>query len=243
MTVYIGSARKDSRGKFSGDAKGDQLQKSTPDYTGEVSQQPFYKHSKGWYVLRLENKSERSLLAKKMRTACDNNNIGYDQGSRYSILKNGVNSSTKTACDCSSLVRQCVKEATGVDVGDFNTENERSVLLKSGLFYEVGVYTDSMNLCTGDVLVTKTKGHTVIVTKSEAKEGNDMKDLPLVQYGSKGSAVKALQKMLRNKGYELAVDGDFGKNTLTKTKNFQKSEGLAQDGRCGKKTWAKIFGF
>ena len=45
--VYIGSARKDERGKYSGGAKGDQLQKSTPDYKGEVSQQPFYVHSKG----------------------------------------------------------------------------------------------------------------------------------------------------------------------------------------------------
>lgn len=240
----IGSARKDSRGKYSGDTAGDQLQKSTPDYSGEVSQQTFYRHSKGWDVLRLEDKGERSLLAKKMRIACDNENVGYDQGGRYAILKNGVNSTTKTECDCSSLVRQCVREATGVDVGDFSTENEKSVLLKSGLFYYVGAYTDGMALCTGDVLVTRTKGHTAIVTSTtnNGKESS-VKNLPQVKYGCTGTAVKALQKLLQGKGYDISADGDFGNNTATKVKNFQKSAGLAQDGICGKNTWAKVIGY
>lgn len=244
MMIMIGSARKDSRGKYSRDTAGDQLQKSTPDYSGEVNQQTFYRHSKGWDVLRLEDKGERSLLAKKMRTACDNNNIGYDQSGRYSILKNGVNSTTKTECDCSSLVRQCVKETTGVDVGDFSTENEKSVLLKSGLFYYVGAYVDGMNLCTGDVLVTRTKGHTAIVTAT-GSTGKDtkVKDLPLVKYGCTGTAVKALQKLLQGKGYEISTDGDFGNDTLAKVRNFQKSCGLSQDGVCGKKTWAKVIGY
>lgn len=240
----IGSARRDSRGMYSGDAAGDQLQKSTPDYVGEVSQQAFYKHSKGWDVFRLESKDERSLLAKKMRTACDNDNIGYDQGGRYGILKNGVNSTTKTECDCSSLVRQCVKEATGVDVGDFSTENEKSVLLKGGLFYYVGAYTDGMTLCNGDVLVTMTKGHTAIVTStgSDDKE-QSVKDLPQVKYGCTGTAVKALQKLLQGKGYSLTADGDFGNNTNTKVRNFQKSVGLTQDGICGKNTWKSLIGY
>lgn len=240
----IGSARRDSRGMYSGDAAGDQLQRSTPDYVGEVSQQAFYRHSKGWDVLRLESKDERSLLAKKMRTACDNDNIGYDQSGRYGILKNGVNSTTKTECDCSSLVRQCVKEATGVDVGDFSTKNEKSVLLKGGLFYSVGAYTDGMTLCAGDVLVTRTKGHTAIVTStgSDDKESN-VKDLPQVKYGCTGTAVKALQKLLQGKGYSLTADGDFGSNTNTKLRNFQKSVGIAQDGICGKNTWKSLIGY
>lgn len=243
MTVYIGSARKDSRGKYSGDKAGDQLQKAVPDRSGEVSQQPFYRHSKGWNVLRLKDRDKRNLLAKKMRNACDNVHVGYDQAGRYGILRNGTTSTTDTECDCSSLVRQCVIEACGIDLGDFSTETERAALKQTGLFEDLGAYTDAMTLCTGDVLVTRTKGHTAIVTKTNGGDGELRKDMPLVQYGSEGTAVKVLQKTLQGKGYQLSVDGDFGGNTLTKVKNFQKASGLAQDGRCGAKTWKALMGY
>lgn len=40
----------------------------------------------------------------------------------------------KTETDCSDLVRGCIYEATGIDVGAFSTATEPSVLEKSGLF-------------------------------------------------------------------------------------------------------------
>lgn len=45
MAVIIGSARIDERGKASGGKAGDQTGK-------EVSTQNWYKHSKGWVLLR-----------------------------------------------------------------------------------------------------------------------------------------------------------------------------------------------
>ena len=164
MNIIIGSARVDERGTYSGGAAGDQKQRTEPDYTGEVSMQAFYVHKKGWYVIRAKDANIARGIAAAMKQACNNPNIGYDQGGRYGILTYGTNTKVKTEADCSSLVRQCVKEASGKDPGDFTTWNEPSVLNATGLFEPARSYTSTTKLYEGDVLVTKTKGHTVIVT-------------------------------------------------------------------------------
>lgn len=162
-SVTIGSARIDERGKVSGGAAGDQKQKTTPDYTGEVSMEGFYVHSKGWIILRLLSAEQALKNASAMITACNNLNIGYDQDQRLGVVSKGTASKEKTECDCGTLVRQCVKEATGIDPGNFTTANEATALMNTGLFEKLE-YVKGMPLYTGDVLVTKTKGHTAIVT-------------------------------------------------------------------------------
>ena len=163
MAVIIGSARHDEHGNcYSGGKAGDQ--------TGqEVSTQKFYNHSKGWYVLRAKDNKVAEKLAEAMQIACGNKNIGYDQSERYGIIKHGINTKVKTECDCSSLVRACIIYASGKDVGDFNTSNERSVIMKSGLFKDVGSYEQGDTLYNGDILVTRTKGHTAIVVSGAKK--------------------------------------------------------------------------
>ena len=164
--AYIGSARLDERGKISGGKAGDQKQSSVPDYIGEVSQQKFYIHKKGWYILRPKSPEIASRIANAMITACNNPHLGYNQNNRLGIIKYGTSSNVNTECDCSSLVRECVKEATGKDPGNFNTSNEVAALMKTGLF-DLIEYRNTMPLCAGDILVTKTKGHTAIVTKGD----------------------------------------------------------------------------
>ena len=96
----------------------------------------------------------------------------YNHSNGWNVLRakdNGINTKVKTECDCSSLVRACIIYASGKDVGDFNTSNERSVILKSGLFKDVGSYEQGNTLYNGDILVTRTKGHTVIVTGGAKK--------------------------------------------------------------------------
>ena len=61
-----------------------------------------------------------------------------------------------------------------------------------------------------------------------------------VSYGSKGSNVTELQKLLNNNGYNLAVDGDFGKNTQNAVKDYQQKNGLAVDGIVGTNTWGTL---
>lgn len=170
MSIIIGSARSDENKKYSGGKKGDQRQTSTNDTSGEVSMQPFYVHKKGWYVLRPKDKLIADMIACKMKDACNNKNIGYSQSDRISIIANGINTLQPTNCDCSSLVRECIREASGKDVGDFTTGNEANILERSGLFNTRVAYKSGMNLYAGDVLVTKEKGHTAIVVEGVKRD-------------------------------------------------------------------------
>lgn len=166
MSVIIGSARHDERNSYTNGAKGDSLQTSTPDYKGEVSMQNFYVHKKGWNVLRPKDSSVAHKIAENMKTACNNKNLGYSQSDRYGVIKNGIKTAIPSNCDCSSLVRACVKEASGKDPGDFTTANAIQKLSATGLFEAPFPYSYDTPLHEGDILCTKTKGHIVIVTES-----------------------------------------------------------------------------
>ena len=62
-------------------------------------------------------------------------------------------------------------------------------------------------------------------------------DMPQIQRGSKGKAVKILQIILG----DLEVDGSFGPATQAATLAFQKKHGLTADGIVGPKTWRALF--
>lgn len=178
MAVKIGSARGDEHNSAKGGSAGDQKQKTTPDYKGEVSMQDWYKHSKGWVVLRCKDPAKADLIAQDMEYACNNPNIGYDQDDRdtlYAAAKkvdfNCSKVKTKCECDCSALVRVCVNYAD-IKVGDFYTGDEAEVLIKTGMFEKLTAskYTTSSSyLKRGDILVTATKGHTVVVLDNGSK--------------------------------------------------------------------------
>jgi len=63
----------------------------------------------------------------------------------------------------------------------------------------------------------------------------------ILKVGSKGDAVKELQRELNQAKY-LKEDGDFGPATEFAVKAFQQSEKLEVDGVVGPKTWAKLEG-
>ncbi len=194
MKIIIGSARIDENGKAAGGKEGDQKQKSTPDYTGEVSMQEFYVSSKGWLVLRPKNPEIAMRIAAAMITACNNKNIGYDQYGRDRIMSAGTNAKQPTECDCSSLVRKCVLEASGKDPGNFTTANEASMLEATGLFMDTATYIAGFKLCTGDILVTKSKGHTAVVASGYARDAKNKGLYPSYD-GSTTSIVTALRKV------------------------------------------------
>lgn len=176
MSIIIGSARIDERGKLTGGKAGDQKQtSSTNDTKGEVSMQNFYVHSKGWRVLRPKSISHANKIASNMKQACNNPNIGYDQNQRLGVVSNGTDSKVKTEADCSALVRACVQEATGKKIANFTTVNEEKVLEGTGLFEDAFSFVSQSKtpIYNGDVLVTKTKGHTVIVVSGNARSSAD----------------------------------------------------------------------
>ena len=201
--IIIGSARMDENKHLSGGSAGDQKQKTEDDYFGEVSLQNFYLHKKGWYILRFNDAAYAEECAKAMHRACNNVNIGYDQNQRTGILKAGTLTTTKTECDCSALVRQCIKEAAAVDPGNFTTLNEVEILRKTGLFAEKIKYKSGTPLYNGDILVTCSKGHTAVVVSALPRIKNtvDVKYYPQY-FGKDTSIVNALVSLGHNASKE-----------------------------------------
>jgi murein L,D-transpeptidase YcbB/YkuD len=68
------------------------------------------------------------------------------------------------------------------------------------------------------------------VVAAPAKE--DFDAMPILKEGSKGSAVKILQKQLG-----ITADGDFGPNTKKAVITFQTKHGLKAEGVVGPATW------
>lgn len=59
--------------------------------------------------------------------------------------------------------------------------------------------------------------------------------------GMSGEAVEELQALLNAKyGYDLEIEGVFGKATQAAVRDFQAKHGLTVDGIVGKKTWAAL---
>lgn len=252
-TVKVGSARIDENGNAYGGKAGDQSGK-------EVSTQNWYKHSKGWRVFRATDSKKAALIAEAMKAACNNSYIGYDQYQRNTLYtqaeKVGFDiSKVKTACecDCSALVRVCCAYAgiTGLPSG-FRTANMATYLLKTGAFVEMkgSKYTDkSAYLGAGDILVTRTSGHTVVCLNSGDKYEGTVKPVEYklgdrtLSKGDTGKDVKELQEALIALGYKLpkyGADGDFGSETLSAVKKFQEAKGLEVDGIAGAKTFAAL---
>lgn len=247
MAVKIGSARSDENGRITGGKAGDQTGK-------EVSTQDWYLHRKGWRVFRAKDSARGEKIAQCMERACANAKIGYDQNERNDLYnaakKYGFDVSKVTAnveTDCSALVRVCCAYA-GISLSDFNTESEPTRLRGCGYFQELAgskYQSQSVYLRRGDILVTKTKGHTVIVLSNGSK-CEDMYSLPndkLLKYGSAGMAVQTLQTRLISLGYDLGrygADGDFGDCTELAVKAFQSDAGITVDGIAGEETLAAI---
>lgn len=84
-------------------------------------------------------------------------------------------------------------------------------------------------------------------TKTTGTKGNVSISLPILCKGSKGEAVKTLQRLLNAHGFAdatekaLAVDGSFGAATLYALKNYQDQNKLEVDGYCGANTWKSLL--
>jgi len=64
---------------------------------------------------------------------------------------------------------------------------------------------------------------------------------PLLRSGQNNRSVVALQYLLREHGEELSVDGDFGPQSVTAVKSFQRRKSLSADGVVGQATWAALI--
>ena len=62
-----------------------------------------------------------------------------------------------------------------------------------------------------------------------------------IQNGLNWTEVYLLQALLRCHGYNVLSNGIFNDSLTTKVKEYQKKEGLVQDGVVGPKTWKKLM--
>lgn len=172
MAVLIGSACINEFGQKEGGQPGDQNKK-------EVCTEPWYLHGKGWYIIRAKSPVVRNKIAQDMRYACANDMVGYSFWDHCYTLYNEAQkykfdcSKITIPCEtnCAKLVRVCVLYA-GVKVGDFYTGNEIEVLKATGQFDIIkdDKYCKSSDyLLEGDILVTRTQGHTVVVLSNGEK--------------------------------------------------------------------------
>lgn len=248
MAVLIGSARSSYGNTSPGDQNGG----------SEVSTEKYYVHSKGWYVLRAKNPEKREKIAVAMERACANNDIGYDQSTRLTLFNNvkdfGFDPAKTTKpvnTDCSALVRVCVHYA-GIEVDNFITSNEVSKLMATGAFEK---FTDdahcksSDHLLRGDILDTRTKGHTVVVLSNGAKAHEEVVSIAyklgdrILKNGMTGDDVKELQTMLIGLDYDCGIwgaDGEFGDATEQAVERFQHAHGCMVDGEVGPETLAAL---
>lgn len=271
--VRIGHARIDENGKAHGGKAGDNNGK-------EVVVSNWYNHKKGWVVLRPKNAAKAEKIAECMEDAAANDCIGYNQyrrltlydavrGSGFRCDKANLKKNVET--DCSALVRVCLAYA-GIHTANFTTGNQRKIMLATGAFEEIkAASANSKLLKRGDILITKTKGHTAIVLTDGSTLGArpTVKDWQLAaiadgfkfpRYGADGEwgaecesvARRAVVKRrLTYKYYNLtklvqrylgiAADGKCGKDTAAAIKAYQAANGLVADGACGLMTWENIL--
>ena len=242
MAVLIGSARIDENGRAHGGKAGDQTGK-------EVSTQSWYKHAKGWVVLRAKDPKKAAKIAQAMRAACLNDNIGYDQYQNQTLWNevkdkgyDPAKASKPCETDCARLVRVCCAYA-GIMARDFYTATEAAYLMDTGEFvkFTSSKYTNQDDyLGEGDILVTKTKGHTAVALTNGDKYDGEVEEpsIPLgsriLRDGDDGKDVENLQRRLKAAGYDPGeVDGEYGPNTEAAVKALQKDAGILMDGEFG----------
>lgn len=131
MAKYIAHSSIDERGKISGGQAGDQT-------TREICIRTWY-DKPFTQVLRIENNEVREQFANNMIDCANNDNIGYDQNQRNTVLteaeKVGFDFSriaVKCESDCSSLVTACVLGAIYKVLGQEAYLQAKSVLVVSG---------------------------------------------------------------------------------------------------------------
>lgn len=150
-------------------------------------------------------------------------------------------------------IRKAMKPGTAVFTGDASKHGHIGLYVGNGKVIEAsgtqaGVCTSNLSAGKwtywGELKGVSYSGENAPVSPSEpADEDLLIFDYPALKKGNKGEYVILLQHKLMEHGYSLpkyGADGDFGNETLSAVKAFQKDHGLTADGVVGKKTWEAL---
>lgn len=101
---------------------------------------------------------------------------------------------------------------------------------------------DISGLTLDELKALKTEIETKIAEFEGEEPEEEEKQVETLQKGSKGDAVKALQKRLIELNYlSGSADGDYGNNTKNAVALFQKAAGLTDDGIADEETQTALF--
>lgn len=130
--------------------------------------------------------------------------------------------------------------------GNYSNSVKRRTLSVNGRYirgYGVPKYDAET---TESEIEVKTEEKTEVKTETPRGESAVNIKLNVLKKGSRGNQVKALQRMLHAMGYSLGaknpIDGDFGNQTDSAVRAYQKLHSLTVDGIVGAKTWSKLLG-
>lgn len=233
MAKYIAHASIDERGKASGGKAGDQTSK-------EVCIRTWY--NKPWqYVLRIINEKVRKQFANNMIDIANNNNIGYDQSQRNTLLTQAekvnfdfTKITTKCECDCSSSITAAILGAIYKINGKSAYEKAKAKLVVSSNSATTSTLRSRLK-ALDMITVYSAKEHIAGTDKAVfgdiyIKEGSHVvcyidngKKVSLTHSSSKNANVEALQLAI-NKDIKpkplLATDGILGDKTKAQMKKI-----------------------
>lgn len=223
MAKYIAHSSIDERGKISGGQAGDQTGK-------EVCVRTWY-DKPFTQVLRIEEKEVREQFANNMIDCSNNNNVGYDQGGRNSLLTQAIKVnfdfskiSVKCEGDCSSTITACVLGAIYKVLGKEAYEEAYEVLVVSGncattstlssrlrklTMIKVTLYTSTAytrgtsNAVYGDIY-NKPGSHVVAYIddgKKKTSSKAEVYKMNTLKKGSKGNDVTIFESIMKKMGY------------------------------------------
>ena len=135
--------------------------------------------------------------------------------------------------------------ATGDDTTD--TDHVGIVeYVKNGVITVIeGNYSQSVKRRQIPVNYRYIRGYGVPKYETEKKKEAFTLEMRQLKKGCKGEDVRALQILLMGRGYsvgESGADGDFGSNTLSAVKRYQRAHGIGADGIAGIKTMSSLLG-
>ena len=255
--VKLSNCGHDENGRYAGGKAGDQ--------TG-TEYQIINWYNRPWLcVLRFEDKKIAVMIADMAKKAAENDLIGYDQGTagnsndRYTfweqLAANGYDpSKIKKPCetDCSQSTASIVK-AVGYRLNKpklkavsiyLTTYNMRSAFKTAGakVLTDQKYLTSGTCLEPGDILLNDNH-HVAIAVSGDVSSNAIPVKKNYLEKGDTGSEVTTMQKMLIKVGYSCGAagaDGDFGSDTDSALRKFQKDNGLTVDGQYGTNSKAKL---
>lgn len=139
------------------------------------------------------------------------------------------------------IVEACDGKTITVVEGNYSDSVKRRTIKVDGKYIRGFGVPDYASKANGGEEVSKVEETTA---KTQSATTYYSVRLPLLKNGSEGAAVKSMQQLLLAKGYKMpkyGADGDFGEETETALKAYQKANNLEVDGKCGAKTWTALI--